>query len=340
MLEKLLDMASDLAYIALENDRWHHTAASRAIIEQLTPRIQRRSSVACDLHSKKWMTKAASSVEFASLRKSTPVKSTIIADAGLLEESSCVSPPGMAQVSASSESSVEANDAQDDAEEEEECEEWAASVILDVSVEQMMVSTGREARSNSVSSDGSSESEKGFWYVRPSCSPIQSDDGSVNWDAAGGKEDPCCSSMELSCPSSCMPDKALKSSMVTFAEDVIEKEIMHSPFSRRPSLALLTAKRPSLMTSTVSWTAEDTLGSSSPPRLERLESGIARSKSYSALSVASEKGAAIKKEAASQERLTEEHDLYRKYFHNFIELVIARETTAALHNSKHASVAL
>ena len=343
MLEKLLDMASDLAYIALENERWHHTAASRAIVEQLTPKLQRRSSVAAALGSRNWISKAASSSNFLSLRKSAPPDG-VIADATLLEAESA--PPGVTQSSASSESSVDAIDAQDEAEEKEECEEWAASVILNVSVDQLP-GGGRTLRSDSVSSDGSGESDhKGFWHVRPSYSPMASDDGSVSWEVPDRDE---LSSSALESTTRNAHSTGLKMATVTFADDVPpDDEMRSSLIAKRPSLtverpamnssaagmSMLNHKRPSTMSFSDCWTAEDTIPSI-PPRLLRSESSISRSKSYSALSVVGGSGTGTMV-AVTQERLTDEHNLFRNYFHNFIDLVITRETTAALHNSKRS----
>jgi hypothetical protein len=345
MLEKLLDMASDLAYIAIENDRWHHTAASRALVEQLTPSIQRRSSVACGLGSKTWVAKTASIAEFSSLRKHTPVQGMITSTSGLLESESL--PPGMAQSSASSNSSVEATDTQDEEEEKEECEEWAASIILDVSVDQL-AAAGRGQRSDSVSSDGSTESEqRGFWHVRPNSSPVLSEDVSVSWDT--NDQDESFSDSGINGPDAAA--RSFKVATVTFADDVQLERGARSPSdaprpswanSRRPSLhgshgvSLTDTKRPSTMSFGEFWTTDDAVPAI-PPRLERSESGMGRSKSYSALSVV-HGGFLSKKQIVSSELLTEEHRLYRNYFHSFIELVIARETTAALHNSKHAGV--
>ena len=47
MMEKLFSMASDLAHKAVENERWHHAAASLAIEEKLTP--SRRSIMAASV---------------------------------------------------------------------------------------------------------------------------------------------------------------------------------------------------------------------------------------------------------------------------------------------------
>ncbi|GKY95076.1 hypothetical protein MPSEU_000471700 [Mayamaea pseudoterrestris] len=344
MLEKLLDMASELAYVAIKNDRWHHSAASRAIVEQLNPVFQRRSSVAAGLSSKNWISKAASSSNFLSLHKGSHGQK-VIADASLFAAE--FAPPGMAQSSASSESSVEPVDAIDEAEENEDCEEWAASVILNVSVEQFGT-TGRVNRSDSVSSDGSTDSgHRGFWHVRPSFSPEASDDGSESWDTYDHEElsfEPdFTSQIEISKP------KDTKFATVTFAPDVPLVDGSRSSLvsnrlttlnARRPSMInssegdfLLQSKRPSTMSFTESWTTDDTTPALPPP-LPRSESNISRSKSYSALSAVSGSGDTKKNAAVQQERLSEDDNLFRNYFHSFIDLVITRETTVALHNSK------
>lgn len=160
MLEKLVDMASDLSSAAIENERWHHQAASRAIVEQLSPRHPRRSSVHSSASSgRSSMTKSSSSVEFLNLHRDSEVRSSLsealAASGGGGAGSGRDSPAAMAQSSASSDSS---SDAGEPGEKDEcDCEEWAASIIMDVSVDQL-IPTHRGTRSGSIVSDDSSDS--------------------------------------------------------------------------------------------------------------------------------------------------------------------------------------
>ena len=113
-LEMLFSMAEDLSLSALENGKWHHTAASRALAEQLSPRggpllPQQRRSSASSFGSGR-MHKSASSIQFK----------TIISDleVSLAEDESKKDFPGMAQSSASDSSSEAEANPQDQDEED------------------------------------------------------------------------------------------------------------------------------------------------------------------------------------------------------------------------------
>merc|ERR1712048_97899 len=69
--------------------------------------------------------------------------------------------------------------------EKEDCEEWAAAVIADVSLDKSPFLT-KENRSLSIGSDdsGLSCSPKGFWHIHPGSSCSLSDEESVSWSPA------------------------------------------------------------------------------------------------------------------------------------------------------------
>ena len=85
------------------------------------------------------------------------------------------------------------SDTSSDTGDHEECDDWAASVIADVSLEKRMsilqTSMQFKPRSASVCSEHSSDtnlssSPKGFWYIRPGSSPDEdadSDSDSISW---------------------------------------------------------------------------------------------------------------------------------------------------------------
>mmetsp|Transcript_22723 Transcript_22723/g.52564 ORF Transcript_22723/g.52564 Transcript_22723/m.52564 type:complete len:362 (-) Transcript_22723:2520-3605(-) len=152
-LEILMKMATELATSAVENGRWHHTTASRAIAEQLAPPAAGGTKGACVI-------KSASSADFSSFASN---------------ESSDV--PGMVQSSASDASS-DVGDAVIDG---EECEEWAAAVVADVSKEKNFLSPTKSSEDSESSSDDTilSSSSRGFWQTRPG--EHESDDDSVSW---------------------------------------------------------------------------------------------------------------------------------------------------------------
>lgn len=324
MLEKLLDMASDLAHVAIENERWHHTAASRALVEQLSPRHRRRSSMVSMVSRTSTMSNRSSksfqdSEEMQTLRRETSSSSPSELTKALAGRDS----PGLAQSSAS-DSSAEEVDCNC---EKEECEEWAASVILDVSVDQMI--QNRAVRSGSVVSDDASSdyslssSPKGFWHVRPG-SNVTADDGSVCWSVGGSPRNSTGQNSECSEPPAINLDDSqdFKSPTVTFSA------LVHAPGPYLPP------KTVSVSRTGVSFDDSDY------PALNRSDSGVSsggmsRSKSYSALPAThAARRSSINRVAkdVSQENL----ENYRKYFLKFIDLVIVRETTVATHNSKHS----
>jgi len=160
-LEMLVSMASDVAQSAIENGRWHHSAASSALAEQLSPQDGTLPS-----HGMNRMHKSCAQFQ---------------AVFTLEDDEKRDNAPGMVQSSAS-DSSSEVEDIVDDA---EDCEEWAAAVIADVSLD---IPVGNRSRSLSESdescsdSDNLSSSPKGFWHIRPDSLPCNTlDDGSVSW---------------------------------------------------------------------------------------------------------------------------------------------------------------
>jgi hypothetical protein len=328
MLEKLFDMAEELASVAIANERWDHTAASRALVEQLSPRrsSQRRSSM-------------LSRVSTSTIRLPKNNEETIIelchssgGNASALSRalSEGRDSPALLAQSSASDSSSDAGDA-GDSPEKDLCELWAAHIILDVSVDQIIPTHHRTNRSGSiVSDDGSSDSNlssspKGFWYIRPGSSPSVpgSDDGSVTWSPCPSPRPSPRSSIaasefsEVPCPDFGSDDskefKFIKPSTVSFAS-----------IAPGPYLPPQNAVR------VLPFKAEPSLGNF--PVLQRSESGMSRSKSYSALSAAS--GPSKKSAFDGRMEFGEKYEIYRKYFHNFIDLVIVREMAAAVHNSK------
>ena len=172
-------MASDIAKSAVDNGRWHHAAASRALEQQLSPengcfglrpstspskgingRSSRRSSDGLSIF------KSASSVNFSSFSDSLNQKDPISSSSTDNDDGydlrgihSKPLPTFLAHSSGSESSSDAEGDNEEKEEEEEECEKWAADFIagtLD------LVSTPRSIRRQRaisfVDSDSSSSS--------------------------------------------------------------------------------------------------------------------------------------------------------------------------------------
>jgi hypothetical protein len=325
MLEKLIDMASDLAHVAIENERWDHTAASRALVEQLSPRHRRRSSMV-SMAARSSTASSRSSKSFQdsedmqTLRNETGAERPSELTKALARRNS----PALVQSSASDSSTGEVE--ADGNCEKDECEEWAASVIMDVSVDQL-VPTHRGARSGSIISDdassdsGLSSSPKGFWHVRPGAS-FHGDDGSINWSVHGSPRNSVAFlGSECSEPAAANLDDSqdFKSPTVSFSAFVI-------------------APGPYLPPKTVSVSKFGSFDDNDFPMLHRTDSaassGMSRSKSYSALpATGTSRRSSINR--AAKEMTEDNVENYRKYFLKFIDLVIVREMTVATHNSKH-----
>ena len=334
-LEILFSMAAELAESAVENGRWGHAAASRALAEQLTP----KGGSLLSPNNSKPLQKAVSALNLPNY-----------SHGGLTEEGSAEKKkkdpmPGMIQSSAS-DSSSDSVDGPDG----EECEEWAAALIADVSLEQSIPLLNVKPRSLSIQSDESSDSgqdgsPKGFWTKSPG--PL-SDDGFDDFD----DED----SLSWGSPPS---TSFLDSSISSFAAQMNRS---FNPFdkARRPSVVLapLVSDRGEAMQALRSTpskvTFSDCTRPEKPPRKapkdermykhcnsdvgesttvempKRGESKMKRSQSYSALSSTSaEKRNSETEIGIIQPQRPHDHEQYRDYFLKFVDLVIVRETTAA-----------
>lgn len=146
-LEKITSQAVELASIAVENGNYHHSAASRAIEDQLQ-------------------------VENIPLRNSSTRKSKSMVDfASLL----CENAVPARHMTSCSESGSDNGDVDQD---QDECEKWAALIIADVQIDDNL---SIRNRSSSIGSNSSSSLSKlssspiGFWYVRPGSSVLAAD---------------------------------------------------------------------------------------------------------------------------------------------------------------------
>jgi len=321
MMEKLFDMASELAHRAVESNRWHHTAASRALVEQLCPQTRRRSSMlGIALESRRSFHRSVSNAETSSNTSAPNSHRDLLREA---EDS-----PGMAQSSASDSSS----NSGDAAEEKEECEEWAASIIADLTEHQMSPIKIRPSRCSSVASDDgssdSNESPQGFWRTAPGstmAADLDADDDSIEWSPESSPRDSI--------------------DMFYMVNPPILLDVPHAGKENKSDLKTPTV---TFAQTTESFSPPSTVNYKTPPALDDDAEflapsisgnyGMTRSKSYTALSASTGRA---KKTVGSLRpscvTMAEDFDNYRKYFHKFIDLVIVRETTAALHHSRHGA---
>jgi len=320
-LEILSNMAIELATTAVENGRWHHSAAVKAIAEQLSP-VAGGSlllNAVGELPIESRFIKSASSANFSCFT------SDLAGELAQAEFKAEV--PGMANSSASDESS----DVGDAVTEQEEREEWAAAVIADVSMDQsisvIQLQQRRRSRSHSVAEDESvlSSSPKGFWCVRPGNSALDDnsfDNDSFSWSPRVSphtiphtildsmKDDFLPISALHSVPD-LGPDSST-SPTVTFAPEALNGGFLSPP----PSTINVTNVNAGGMTA---------------PLLKRASSGgvITRSKSYSALSENGRSSSLLSNSSSEYlKHVTPGDEGWKNYFTKFVDLVIIRETFA------------
>lgn len=317
-LERLSSMASELSCIALENEKWHHSAASRALVDQLSPK--RSSHMTRDRLSGYRLHKSVSSGEFLSL--GTDV------DENLSQQTAKCESPGMANSSASDSSS--GSDSIDGLAEPEECEEWAALIIADVSVDQIPTTTRRSNRSGSIASDDGSNdsmlssSPKGFWHVRPGASPLNhhdddddDDDGSIQWSPRQSPRDTLGAAPFMSPPGKYFTLGANANAGTGQAK---RPSVSFAPI-RVPEKA----EKPFLPPSTVNVSEFKSTGS----QMIRSKSHSHLSRSMSVTSTSSSNDMTLSKHPTP---FSEEYENYRKYYLKFIDLVVVREISAAVHS--------
>lgn len=315
-LEMLVSMASELSTSAVENGRWHHAAASRALEDQLVH--PEGETLISGIHKKSpCMLKSASSANFSSFMSADSFSSDVKKSA----------PPPMTQSSASSDSSSDAGDAVADV---EECEVWAAAVIADVSMEQGPVCLSRQSRSFSIGSESSSSTDdssslssspKGFWYVRPGSSAADKIDDEVTWTPDPSPRH----SLELSLPS-------LRRASTSNLRAAFEgKEENSRPAMVTFDVSPVTHPTPPPLLDDHLNKVDASYVRSAPPGVK--SGGIVRSQSYSAFSFKD----VLDSPEFSQTNIragnstTAESEQYRTYFLKFVDLLIARETSSASH---------
>eukprot|EP00934_Nitzschia_sp_Nitz4_P002208 Nitzschia sp. Nitz4//scaffold339_size21316//2885//5262//NITZ4_008613-RA/size21316-processed-gene-0.20-mRNA-1//-1//CDS//3329548348//2208//frame0 len=311
-LEVLFSMATELAGNAVENGRWHHAAASRAIEEQLSPQggsllspvgFQRGSKAASAIDLSH-LSEGLASLQVGSKKKDTQV-------------------PGMIQSSASDSSSDNG-----EMEPPEECDEWAAIVVADVSLDKSLTLVATKTRSHSIDSESSSDSQEGgFWQRKPGSVDLDDDD-SISWSPASSPK--VSSFMELVEGSMAMTGPPSRKTPTRSETDSAMEEFRKSRDPMRVSFAANSPKRNhgGLSLATLEHSKSD-IGEDAVPSPPRPVSGIKRSLSYSALSSVRAESRAGEDEVDSKLPLPVDNGLYREYFIKFVDLVIVRETSAA-----------
>lgn len=298
MMEKLFDVAADLATVAVANERWHHTTASQALENKLSSFRRPATEVSACSGNKKFMRKSFSNVEFVAFTSNE----LSVNLSNQVDES-----PALIQSNGSDSSSET-----DDDEAVEDCEKWAEQVIADVSLEKIGP-LGRPFRSGSVSSsssdDGDSVECRGFWRVAPGQIKTDAvpDDSSGSW------------SIDFSPLNAEIKDK-LETTEAERTEEKLStpKMVTFAKFPERnlvpPSTVNVTEFKSSSM-------------------LRNDNGTMVRSRSYSGL-VDKDRGTRSESRMPYNFNLRKSENAYKKYFHKFIDLVIVRETSAALRNQR------
>lgn len=313
-LEMLFSMAAELAAAAIENGRWHHAAASRALEEQLSPK---GGSLFPQLTNKR-VPKAVSAMDLSNYAD----------DFGALVARR-ENIPAMIQSCASDTSS---DNGEPDG---EECEEWAANLIADVSIDKSMNTLTKKTRSISLESDSSNESEhEGFWHTRPDFSPANSensDDESVNWSPTNSPPDT--SFFENTMRHSYNPFCAGRRASIILSSDDFNESFKQFRSPAKVTFADLNdtsneRDERGLESHPKYKHSNSDVGHSPVPTLPRPDTTMRRSQSYSALSSTLADKLAAEEEDTQVHRPTDPEQ-HREYFLKFIDLVIVRETTAA-----------
>lgn len=336
-LEVLFEMAREIAYNSVKNGRWHHAAASRALAEQLSPqgasllnpnlkmglRFGEKAQSAFDLNQ------LAHDLEH--INENTKAEGTM---------------PGMIH-SAGSDSSSDTGDVDGECDgEAENCDEWAANLIADVS----MTTSSRflnntKSRSASIESDGSSESiGGGFWQKSPGSLEDSSLDGTIDEESISWSNSPDRDVLEGSflhdSRMSYNPFDAARRSSFVFDNESRVGLGLDEPTSLRAVRPLSRpASKVSFLDSTIKASEDDVkfkhsnsdvgekpevLNVSIKPR------NLKRSQSYSAMPTTHAEMVKAKEETKTNRfSLTEGQEVqYQDYFLQFVDLVIARETTS------------
>lgn len=319
-LEALFSMAADLAELAIENGRWHHSTASKALTEQIalnsgsllgTPRMASR------------MRKVASSVEFGGGLVGLQLMEK---DLQLMDKDETL--PGMVNSSASDSSSDIFDCEQVD---QDETEQWAAEMVLDVSMDKSMsiAKTTRSSRSDSIESEGSSDSSnQGFWQYSPR---DDSDNDDKSWSSCESLDDQPCNHRE----SPPTPDKRCNRLSLT---PVINSNL---PADNVSNLAIPTYRGASKVTfdpATIEFDPDpsDEFDTKPEQPLEVPDMPalkLQRSQSYSGLSSALQIPKA--RNDLTDTARSDYEEVYRKYFTSFVKTVIDQEATAAAKVASH-----
>ncbi|KAG7364528.1 phosphatidylinositol 3- and 4-kinase [Nitzschia inconspicua] len=320
-LEVLFGMAGELAQSAIRNDRWGHAAASRALVEQLSPH---GGSLLTPYAKKSTLSRrAASAFDLNEVALLSGIEKHSSADSNI---------PSMIQ-SAGSDSSSENGEA-----EIEECEEWAAQLIQDVSLETNQRLINSKPRSHSVGSDSSSDSSTdGFWQKNPGSVGESDDESSINWSLSSSPPNNGFDGSFLhDSRMSYNPFESARRSSFVVKDACDSAEILFTLPDRPPSKVTFAGVSPfgddekeadARFKHSNSDVGNKPAGIPSVPQ----KGGMRRSQSYSALTSTIQDTVRSEEERKNVKKIpsfTDEE--YKSYYQKFVNLVIVREVTSAV----------
>jgi len=361
-MEELTSMAAELAASAIANGRWHHSAAAASLAEQLVSNNDVSLGDKPSAKTLQIMFKSASSANFSSFISdknecTSPRLKSNSAEGkdGVGDETE--QPPGAVQSSGSDSSS----DAGLEHENEEECEEWAAAVIADVSVDKQTSilrfkhrsgSVGSESESSAGSTNDDSSSNMlstspvGFWYVRPGSQGEDDDDQSqdVTWSP---HLSPRPSVVGLSALAA-LPNGVSPESLIPPLTELAERRRSTVTFDMTP--LMLPSKSPLADLPPVPLNEMGTEASDSPTSVNKglgslllsnspKNVGLVRSQSYSAFSsksgASSDTGGGTNLAARTLQKTTslmdDDEEQGHIYYLKFVDLLIKRSISTVVH---------
>jgi len=354
-LEMLIEKSFELAISAVENGKWHHSAASRALEHQLatcnSPEEEEpayKNRLSSPFRSKRVLLKSASSVDLSEEKRKADVSGATLFAAYQRQHDSIHSLPDSENTSGSDSDScccdvlddtiadshylVSSEDLEQD--DHDDCEQWAASVIADVSLDPP---PRNRSFSDSSSSNGGesnlSQSPAGFWQVRPGSIRTSTTRGhlkSVSWSALDSQSGSCSS----------MANNYDGAPNNNDDDDVISNS--ESPTSvTNAVLGLLASAGNGTISPISSLSTPKTILSPPTSLQERQKTSevMKRSQSYCALSLAPASGSRGKNINISKSAIrggnkcstsllrsnTADHDQLHEYYLKFIDLLITRE---------------
>jgi len=358
-LEVLSSQAKDLALCALKNERWGHVTASRAIAEQIShsPTTTITSRNLNDLSSSSTILKSKSLANFSSFSF----------DLTTAEESPASAQTSGSESSTNEEdahpeeepnSSLNEHKDEDDLDVQEDCQEWAAGIVADVDIENIY--RPRSLSENSTESNSSAESSShpqepgssyGFWRVRPGDDTVFTD--TASWTPSSSPSLPSMDSRNDMASLNGESDPIESKHNVTFVGISLDQPIGQptpdsSARSHRPNGMLNHQHSLPIKPNSTNEKPQHSL-ITTPPSLPTRPTGggLVRSHSYSAFSFrdltedshafpinggVGMVSTAIKPSLCIRNRsntTATDSDIFKLYFHKFVDLLIERETIAS-----------